>query len=163
MDEFSENFQTAFNPPPLPLFHFWLQFLQKKVKRSKICNIKVWIEHDPPPPLELFWKFNHFGGVIYPYHDNLCPHGHAPCVHAVSPRYLHQPKKAGTRRSVKWNLSRIPWSEGPNLFFCNWRGKKIPLFNAAHCYDSQWMEFSRVCFARADSFSRAQFAPKSVR
>ena len=28
---------------------------------AKICNINFWIENDPPPPLELFRKFIHFG------------------------------------------------------------------------------------------------------
>ena len=63
MDEFSKKFQTAFDP--LPHFrkiisHIFSSLCSKRpVQRCKICNINLWIEHDPPP-LVLFRKFIRF-------------------------------------------------------------------------------------------------------
>ena len=62
MDVFSEKFQTAFDPPPIP--HFWKIILgcflqiscpKRHVERSKIRNIDFGLKMTPPP-LELFRK-----------------------------------------------------------------------------------------------------------
>ena len=66
LDEFSEKFQTAFDPPPPPLLHIILgklycNFFRKTSKKSplerfKICKINFWIENDPPAPH--LWNFS---------------------------------------------------------------------------------------------------------
>ena len=65
-DEFSEKFQTAFDPPPL-IFgklccNFFLKFMTKVSSiMAKICNINFWIENDPsPPPFGTFPKIHPF-------------------------------------------------------------------------------------------------------
>ena len=73
MDEFSEKSQTAFDPHPPCLFLenqvaiFVWKRLNNPVYRSKICNIYIWIENDPPPPIGNFRIFILFGSVTCPY------------------------------------------------------------------------------------------------
>ena len=57
-DEFSEKFQTAFDPPPLIFGKSYCKFFPKFMTEvssimAKICNIKFWIENDPP-----LWNFS---------------------------------------------------------------------------------------------------------
>ena len=61
LDEFLENFQTAFDPPP----SFSENYIAILSKRSKICYINFWIENDPPP-LECSQKFLRFGTLTCP-------------------------------------------------------------------------------------------------
>ena len=51
-DEFSEKFQTAFDPPPLIFGKLCCKFFPKFMTEvssvmAKICNINFWIENDP--------------------------------------------------------------------------------------------------------------------
>ena len=66
-DEFSEKFQTAFDPPPPTHFQkVILQFFPKFMTEvssimAKVCNIIFWIENAPPPPL---WNFSENSSVL---------------------------------------------------------------------------------------------------
>ena len=58
IDEFLEKFQTAFDPPPPPLF--WekcCDFFQNYDDQHWICNEIFWIGNDPPPISKFFRKF----------------------------------------------------------------------------------------------------------
>ena len=69
-DEFSEKFQTAFDPPLIlgkSYCNFFPEFMTKvPFIMAKICNIIFLIENDPPPLSELFLKFIRFGNVRHP-------------------------------------------------------------------------------------------------
>ena len=71
-DEFSEKFQTAFDPTPITFRKSYCNFFPKFMTKVspimvKICNINFLIENDPPPPSELFRKFIRFGCVRHPH------------------------------------------------------------------------------------------------
>ena len=64
-DEFSEKFQTAFDPPPLIFGKLCCTFFPKFMTEvssimAKICNINFWIENDPPPLFGTFPKIHPF-------------------------------------------------------------------------------------------------------
>ena len=68
-DEFSEKFQTAFDPPPSFSENYFAIFSENVQKRPfiKVQNLQFnfWIENDLPP-LELFRNFIRFGGATLP-------------------------------------------------------------------------------------------------
>ena len=62
-DEFSEKFQTAFDPPPsfsenhITIFPEFMT--EVPFRMAKFCNINFWIGNDPPP-LGIFQKIHPF-------------------------------------------------------------------------------------------------------
>ena len=75
-DEFSEKFQTAFDPPPY-FRKVMLQFFSEIHDRTIVYDGKnlqyFWIENDTPPPLDLFRKFIRFGRgrrPLFTYNNN---------------------------------------------------------------------------------------------
>ena len=69
-DEFSEKFQTAFDPPHPLIFgklccNFFPKFMTEVSSlMAKICNINFWIENDPLP-------LRNFSEVGFPYLANV--------------------------------------------------------------------------------------------
>ena len=66
--EFSEKFQTAFDPPPLIFVKlsyklFSSEKSEKKALYKKICNVIFWFENDLHPPP---WKFSENSSVLVP-------------------------------------------------------------------------------------------------
>ena len=65
MDEFSEKFQTAFDPTPLIFGKLYCIFFPKKPwLKSKICNIIFWIENGLHPTL---WNLSINSSVLVPW------------------------------------------------------------------------------------------------
>ena len=65
--EFGGKPETKISWPPPEIFMF-----KKSCLRSKICNINIWVEKNPPPPhLELFRKLISFGVAIRPSYLDL--------------------------------------------------------------------------------------------
>ena len=74
IDEFSENFQTASDPPTLfsenyvALFHNKLFPAKITEKTQRNFLDRIW---PPPPPSKVFWKFIEFGTDSHPLGPNV--------------------------------------------------------------------------------------------